>query len=303
VKLIIQPDAGVAPVLQAIRRARKTIDVTIFRLDREEIVAALEQAVSRGVRVRALIAHTNRGGERRLRKLELELLAGGITVTRTADDLPRYHGKLLITDDTLHVLGFNLTSLDIARSRSFGIATRDRKALAEARRLFETDCTRQPYVASRCNLVVSPETSRDLLARFIRGARRSLAIYDNRLEDPRFVALLRERSAKGVDVRVIGTLKGPGAERLEERKLQGRRLHVRAIVRDGTAAFLGSQSLRRLELDGRREIGLIVKNATIARQILQVFEADWERSAPLAQAARRVVAEDEPAAGAEANVA
>ena len=57
--------------------------------------------------MRALIAHTNRGGERNLRKLELRLLEAGVTVARTADDLTRYHGKMMIVDDTLHVFGFN----------------------------------------------------------------------------------------------------------------------------------------------------------------------------------------------------
>ena len=33
------------------------------------------------------------------------------------------------------------------------------------------------------------------------------------------------------------------------------RLHVRAIIRDGTRAFVGSQSLRKEELDSRREVG------------------------------------------------
>jgi hypothetical protein len=39
------------------------------------------------VAVRALIAHTNFGGEKRLRQLELRMLQAGVTVTRTADDL------------------------------------------------------------------------------------------------------------------------------------------------------------------------------------------------------------------------
>jgi hypothetical protein len=36
---------------------------------------------------------------------------------------------------------------------------------------------------------------------------------------------------------------------------QAKRLHVRAIIVDGRRAFLGSQSLRRIELDERRETG------------------------------------------------
>ncbi len=46
-KLIIQPDDGVDPVLKAIRRARRYIDVLIFRLDRPDIARELQAAVER----------------------------------------------------------------------------------------------------------------------------------------------------------------------------------------------------------------------------------------------------------------
>jgi len=47
-KLIVQPDAGLAPVITAIKLAKKTIDIMIFRLDRTEVTRALEAAVARG---------------------------------------------------------------------------------------------------------------------------------------------------------------------------------------------------------------------------------------------------------------
>src|SRR2546430_11966623 len=123
-KLIVQPDAGVIPIVTAIKQARKAIDVLIFRLDRPEVIRALEAAVARGVNVRALIAHTNSGGQKSLRKLELRFLESGITVSRTADDLIRYHGKMMIVDNrVLHVYGFNFTALDIQKSRSLGVIT------------------------------------------------------------------------------------------------------------------------------------------------------------------------------------
>lgn len=266
------------PLVQAIRRARKAINVAIFRFDRGEIERELEHAVSRGVRVRALIAHTNRGGENRLRKLELRLLAAGVTVTRSSDDLLRYHGKFLVVDDTVHVFGFNLTKLDIDKSRSFAIATRDRRTVQEALKLFEADATRRTYVASRSNLVVSPETARAMLSGFIKGARRELAVYDQKVQDPAMIKLLKERAAKGVRVRVIGDLKGPDGDVLV-RPMKSLRLHVRAIIRDGTRAFVGSQSLRKDELDARREVGLLINNPTVARQLMAVFETDWKENA------------------------
>jgi cardiolipin synthase len=280
VKLIIQPDAGILPVVEAIKRARKTIDVVIFRFDLNAVEKALADAVQRGVIVRALIAHTNRGGESKLRKLEQRMLAAGLNVSRTADDLLRYHAKFMICDGMLlYLLGFNFTKLDISKSRSFAISTRDRKAVHEALKLFEADLSRQPYVPSKSHLVVSPETSRVMLADFIKGARKELAIYDAKVNDPAMIRLLKERAAKGVKVRVLGSVKGKH-DGIDEYCLASRRLHVRAIVRDGARAFVGSQSLAKGELDNRREVGLIVKNPAVARQLLQVFETDWKESAP-----------------------
>ena len=47
--LIVQPEAGLAPVVRAIKRARRNVDIAIFRADREEIEKALGAAVQRGV--------------------------------------------------------------------------------------------------------------------------------------------------------------------------------------------------------------------------------------------------------------
>lgn len=276
-KLIVQPDADIVPVVQAIRKARRHVDICIFRLDREEVVHALSATAQRGAHVRALIAHTNRGGERRLRQIEQMLLAGGVTVARTANDLLRYHAKFMVADDTLHLFGFNLTRQDIEKSRSFGISTRDRRTVREARTLFEADSTRQVYTPSPSNLVVSPETSRGMLSKFIRGARRQLAIYDVNVQDPEMIRLLNGRAQQGVEVRVIGNMKQPAGGVLV-RPIHGRRLHVRAIIRDGTRAFVGSQSLRKAELERRREVGLLISNPVVTRRLMQVFESDWADS-------------------------
>jgi phosphatidylserine/phosphatidylglycerophosphate/cardiolipin synthase-like enzyme len=106
---------------------------------------ALESAVTRGVKVHALIAHTTGGGEKRLRKLELDQLAAGVTLSRTDGDLVRYHNKMLLIDrETLHTLAFNFTKLDIEKSRSMAVATKNKPIVSEAMRLFEADSTRQP---------------------------------------------------------------------------------------------------------------------------------------------------------------
>jgi cardiolipin synthase len=277
-KLFVQPDAGIAPILTAIKQAKKTVDVLIFRLDCDEITRALEAAVARGVAVRALIAHTNRGGEKGLRKLEMRLLEAGISVSRTADDLVRYHGKMMIVDQrVLHVYGFNFTRLDIRRSRSFGVSTRNHGLVREAIKLFEADSARHPYAAGSHRFLVSPDNARERLSAFIQGARSHLLVYDPHVSDIPIIRLLVDRAKAGVDVRIIGKLADKKWD-LPAEQYPGKRLHVRAIIRDGSRAFLGSQSLRKLELEKRREIGVIVVDGAVVKQMQSVFETDWAQT-------------------------
>ena len=220
--------------------------------------------------VRALIAHTNRGGEKSLRKLEMRLLDAGLTVTRTAGELLRYHGKMMIIDQrVLHLYGFNFTGLDIHRSRSFGVTTGNHALVREALKVFEADSARQPYTPGYARFIVSPENSRERLSEFIKGAHSQLLIYDPQVSDSAMLRLLVERARAGVDVRIIGKVSQKERGELTAEKYPGKRLHVRAIIRDGRRAFVGSQSLRKLELDKRREIGVIVADLAVVKQMTE----------------------------------
>jgi cardiolipin synthase len=276
VKLLIQPESGIKPILSAIKQARKSIDIVIFRFDRAEIESALKAAVGRGVSVNALIASANRGGEKSLRKLEMRLLDAGVKVARTADDLVRYHDKLMVIDRReLYVMSFNFTHLDIAHSRGFGIVTRKSKFVQEALRLIEADIARQPFAPKLDNFVVSPVNARKQIGDFIRGAKMELLIYDPKIADREMLRALSDRIKKDVIVRLIGTTAKKHGTVLQVRRPVFR-LHTRTIIRDRRAAFIGSQSLRQPELDARREVGLIIHDRKMVKELLETFEADWE---------------------------
>ena len=273
-QLLVEPDYGVFPILNAIHKARRTIDMHIFRLAYKDIEKALAAAVRRGVVVRTLIAHTSASGEKALRKLEQRLLEIGATVSRTADDLVRYHGKVMIVDGGwLFVLAFNLTRRDIDESRTLGVATRKRRLVQEAIRLFEADFDRKPYTGGVKDFLVSPVNARERLAAFLTGARRQLLIYDQGVTDKAMLRVLQSRLKAGVDVRIIGKVEK--GHDLSAERYPGKRQHLRCIVRDGQAAFVGSQSLCTVELDARREIGVIVKDPKVVRGIARMFESDW----------------------------
>jgi phosphatidylserine/phosphatidylglycerophosphate/cardiolipin synthase-like enzyme len=281
-KLLIQPAAGIDPLIEGLKAAEKTIQILIFRIDRPEIERALVEAVQRGVAVQALIAYTNRGGDKNLRSLEMRLLEKGVTVARTSDDLVRYHGKMFIVDrKVLYLLAFNYTQMDIRMSRSFGLVVSKPSLVKEACKLFDCDMKRLPYEAGEPDFVVSPANAREELTRFIAGATHQLLLYEMKISDPDFIAMLTAKVSEGVDVRIITRMQAKtiAAAGLQTRALKTR-LHARAIIRDGKSAFLGSQSLRRLEMEARREIGVITHNNAIAKEMLHVFEDDWKISQP-----------------------
>lgn len=274
-RLLVQPDDGVGPLLEAIDGAASSIDMYIFRLTYPSVEKAIAEAIRRGVVVRTLIAHVTGSGEEALRKLESRLLGIGATVSRTDEDLLRYHGKMMIVDRrTLYVLGYNFNRKDIDRSRSLGVATERPELVEEALRLFQADFDRKAYVPALDTFVVSPLNARDVLQRLIESAEQQLLIYDSRLTDNLMQRDIERRALAGVEVRVIGRVE-KSLRNVQVEKCPGDRLHVRAIVADGVRAFVGSQSLRRAELDRRREIGVVIDDLPTVRRIVETFEADW----------------------------
>ncbi len=275
-KLLIQPGDEIGPLVEGIERAKKSVEIVIFRFDRPEVERALKAAVKRGVFVHALIAYTNRGGERNLRKLEMRMLEAGINVARTADDLSRYHDKFLIIDRrTLYLLSFNYTYLDVEHSRSFGIVTKNRELVQEAIHLFEADTQRKPYSPGLPKtFLVSPVNARKGLAAFVKGARTQLLIYDPKITDSQMIQILQDRVKAGVEVKIIGKLSKRSGN-LAAKRLAKFRLHTRTLIRDRHQAFVGSQSLKKSELDERREVGIIIHDRKVVNGLISVFESDW----------------------------
>jgi polyphosphate kinase len=274
-RVIIQPRDGIEPLIEGIGQAKTSVEIIIYRLDRLEIEQALIEAAARGVLVHALITYTNKDDLQEIKRFEKRLIECGVRVTRTAEMLVRYHCKMMIVDRRrLFLLTFNFTFLDIYHSRAFGVITEDPALVDEAIHLFEVDAEQTKPIPVIRHLVVSPVNARKKLSEFILGAEKQLLIYDNKLSDTRMIMRLEDRVKAGVDVKVIGKMRG-SVKGIEVRKLSPTRLHAQAIIRDGNEVFFGSQSLRKVELDRRREVGLITNDREAVENFFIIFEMDW----------------------------
>ena len=274
-QVIIQPRDGIGPLLEGIRDAQDIIEITIYRIDRLEIEEALVEAVSRGVAVHALITYTNREELKEIKKLERRLADRGVKVTRTPEDLVRYHTKMMIIDRRhLYLLTFNYTFLDIHHSRSFGIRTQEPELVKEAIAIFESDQLGTRNHDPFEHFVISPLNARRKLSDFILGAQKQLLIYDGKLTDAEMIRHLADRAKAGVEIKVIGEM-NKRIKGIEVHRMPLIHLHVQAIIRDGKEVFFGSQSLHKVELDERREVGLITSNQDAVKNFQIIFELDW----------------------------
>ena len=99
------------------------------------------------------------------------------------------------------------------------------------------------------------------------------------------IRLLRGRAEAGVRIRLLGKLEEQWRDEQWIETRQARlRVHVRAMVRDRESAFVGSQSLRRVELERRREVGIVLHDRRMAGRIARIFDGDWESAAEAADA-------------------
>jgi phosphatidylserine/phosphatidylglycerophosphate/cardiolipin synthase-like enzyme len=178
------------------------------------------------------------------------------------------------------VLGFNYTKQDIEKSRSLGLVTRNPKIVRDIMKVVDADHNRTDLAVSSARVIVSPENARDRLAAFITGTKKELLIYDTGLTDDRMISLLKTRAEAGVKIKVLGKVEKKWEPELawRVRPFTKMKLHVRCMIRDRRTAFVGSQSLRALELDERREVGLITKDVRTVRRMAAVFEDDWKKN-------------------------
>src|SRR5438128_12038744 len=99
--LIVQPGDSFFPIVDAIDSATTSIKMTIFRMNDPIVREAMTYAVSRGVKVQALLAPTSKGWTKRNKKLSEELSKVGIEVSvpkTRKERQKRYHYKKMTID-------------------------------------------------------------------------------------------------------------------------------------------------------------------------------------------------------------
>jgi len=263
-RIVLTPDERRLAVLDVIASAKRRLILSLFRCDDRQIIEALAAARRRGVRVEALLTRrTSARSSLKLLRMLLERI--GVKVWRYADPRMKYHAKYIVSDQGPALVGsLNFTRNCFKETSDFLLVTHDPAVVSGLTALFETDSRislseLRPEVTSR--LIVGPDRARAQMTALLEQARYSIRIIDPKLSDPAIRAVLDARAAEGVAVEVFG-----------HRHVHGHVSHGKLLIVDDRIATVGSMALSASNLDARREMAVVVREAHAVGQLLDFFQ-------------------------------
>ena len=292
VGVFVEPDDGRGPILAELDAARESITLEVYLLGDEEIIAALERAVDRGVEVRVILEEEPFGGAGTQPEVFERLRRAGIGVRWDNPAFRFSHIKTFVVDrETAIVMNLNLTKTSFTKNREFGAITTRPAEVAQAAAIFEADWARaaEPPPGP---LIVSPTTSRRDLLNLMDGAAESMDIYAEVVRDEEIVDALVAAEDRGAEIRLLVSPRS-GDERaaeiwllladsgVEVRFQRGLYVHAKMVLVDGARAYVGSQNFTATSLDDNRELGIMIDDPANLARLSQTFAEDFADARPV----------------------
>ncbi len=288
-KLVTEPNTGFWPAYRLIRRARHSIDLTMYELADTTAEHDLAAARKRGVDVRVLLDQhersLNSGAYRYLRDHQVKVAWSWSKYTYT-------HQKTLVADGTAVIMTANLTSRYYKASRDFLVIDTSRADVSAIRRVFDADYAHRAVTpGDGRDLVWSPTDSQRRLLSLIGHAKHSLRVYSEEMGDTTMEDALIRAAKRGVSVRVCGEntdgeydsafarLARAGIKISYYDSPDGFYIHGKVIEADyGTGrgrVFIGSENFSSTSLNQNRELGLIISQNAVLSSIARSFATDF----------------------------
>ncbi|WP_406698525.1 phospholipase D-like domain-containing protein [Singulisphaera sp. Ch08] len=310
-RLFIEPEAGRGPILRAITAAKSEIRVGICNFSDPELVDALLAARARGVNVRVILDRADYLAKPPEQQQAARLTAGGVQVRLSNPVFPQSFPKYILVDQRqVMIMTMCIVPPTFQDTRDYGVVLGDPRILREVAAVFETDwassapagVTPPPYNPTPAindpRLIVAPTNASAQLSRLITGARHTLEVTSEVVDDAFLQGQLVAAARRGVRVRLIAPVRSragndnlPALRSLADNGVAVHvttslspdptampYLHAKSMVVDRRTVYLGSIDLDATETGQDRELGIILQRPTVARRLRSQFQSDWLRT-------------------------
>jgi phosphatidylserine/phosphatidylglycerophosphate/cardiolipin synthase-like enzyme len=310
--LKILPEAGRAEFLKAFGDARVRIRIEICVLEDPQILAGLQQALERGVRVQVIVDNGKYQALQAERtNLASYIVASGGELHLSNSIFPRSFPKVILIDDRRAIVGSAcLDTTTFQQYRDYFLVTADRGLIRDLSTLFENDWRYSAAVGAesppfnptpriiRPNLAIGPVTAASKLTALIQSARKRIDVTTELLGNAALESELIAAVERGVAVRLISPLCVNGATN-EIRELQNASLrklkdwgvdvhvtgpaqsfqmpymHARTMLVDGVRLYVGSISFSPDATTFNREVGLFLSDGLSIKTYKARFDQDF----------------------------
>lgn len=282
----VLPEAGEQPYLDVITGAQRSLRIMVYEFTSASIREAVRARAATGVEVRVILDRTQQSDNQETFDV---LTAAGAKVQWSDPGFTYTHAKFLVADDAVALVSTGNLDHYMHSGRNFGAVDRDLGDVRTLAKLFDADFAHVAPVIGCTRLVLSPDNAKERHLELINSATTSLTIESMQFSDRDIRDAVLARFRAGVDVRVL--LASPSwvsangsagawlnANGIPARWRSSPALHVKALVIDGNAAFLGSENLSWTSLTKNREVGLVSTEADDVALISGTFEQDWENA-------------------------
>jgi cardiolipin synthase A/B len=288
--LIDEPGAGMGEIYGLITGARHSVDLTMYELRDDTAEADLAADAARGVDVSVLLdSHLEKS---RNTEAYDYLKARHVHVAWASPDTT-FHQKTLTVDGTTSVImTLNMVTEDYPDTRDFAVIDSDRADVAAIVATFNADFKGRPITPpDGADLVWSPTNSQASILAVINGAKHTLAVENEEMDDPVITSALADAARRGVKVTVVMTSDSEWDDAFSELVRAGVRVHLypddanalyihaKAVVadagRDDEDAFVGSENFSTDSLDENRELGLRTANRAIVSGLASAIASDY----------------------------
>lgn len=296
-RLIIAPDDGIEPFQEAIRAAKKTLDIKMFQFTEQRLMNEIVAAHQRGVAVRIMLNPSRFTGEHDNDEAFAFFKKANIPVQDTNPKFPITHEKSMVIDHReAFIMSLNWAPKYFGNTRDYALVTTNTQEVNEIADCFDADWKRNDFESpTKSTLIWSVGKSRDEVIRFIRSAEESLYIqHEKYVDTPIIEALVQAKAKRNLTIHAMGLpihslrdfyrLEGIAGLRLLEdldihvRKLHGLHLHAKLMIADEKRALLSSFNFYPKCFNERRELGVLFEDEKLIETLVKIFKKDWENS-------------------------
>ncbi|MEO6951539.1 MAG: phospholipase D-like domain-containing protein [Polyangia bacterium] len=286
VSIIVEPGDNGAGLLAAIEGAKTSVHMTMYLLTSDDITNALIARKKAGLDVKVVLNKTFPSSSTSNQGPYDTLKAAGVGVVWAPSSFTYTHEKCVIIDGSVSwIMTMNATVSAPTANREYLAIDTQAADIAESEAIFAADYAGTTW-APGGSLLVSPVNSRDKLVAFIGTAKSSVDLEDEELSDTKIVTALTTAKDAGLTVRVVLSDVTPSASQTSAIKTLKQHtvpvvvvhtpyIHAKAIVVDGSSAFVGSENFTTGSLLYNRELGITFAGATEVKKVADAISADF----------------------------